>query len=96
MLPGISLTVAAVELAGGQIVSGASRLVYALAQLGLLVFGVALAMTSTTLYALHRLGVTDRAVEIGALTAANLLATVTRFLLLRGWVFHPRRNGGAA
>lgn len=41
MLPGISLTVAAVELAGGQIVSGASRLVYALAQLGLLVFGVA-------------------------------------------------------
>lgn len=41
MLPGISLTVAAVELAGGQIVSGASRLVYAIAQLGLLVFGVA-------------------------------------------------------
>lgn len=41
MLPGISLTVAALELAGGQIVSGASRLVYAIAQLGLLVFGVA-------------------------------------------------------
>ena len=41
MLPGISLTVSAVELAGGQIVSGASRLVYALAQLGLLIFGVA-------------------------------------------------------
>ncbi len=41
MLPGISLTVSAVELAGGQIVSGASRLVYALAQLGLLLFGVA-------------------------------------------------------
>lgn len=41
MLPGISLTVAAVELAGGQIVSGASRLVSSVAQLGLLVFGVA-------------------------------------------------------
>jgi hypothetical protein len=23
--------------------------------------------------------------------AANLAATVLRFLLLRGWVFHPRR-----
>lgn len=41
MLPGISLTVSAVELAGGQIISGSSRLVYAIAQLGLLVFGAA-------------------------------------------------------
>lgn len=41
MLPGIALTVSAMELAGGQIISGSSRLVYALAQLGLLVFGVA-------------------------------------------------------
>jgi uncharacterized membrane protein YjjP (DUF1212 family) len=41
MLPGISLTVSAVELAGGQIISGSSRLVYAVAQLGLLVFGAA-------------------------------------------------------
>ena len=41
MLPGISLTVSAVELAGGQIISGSSRSVYAVAQLGLLVFGAA-------------------------------------------------------
>jgi hypothetical protein len=26
------------------------------------------------------------------LVAANLLATAVRFELLRGWVFHPRRN----
>jgi putative flippase GtrA len=26
--------------------------------------------------------------------AANLAATVLRFLLLRGWVFHPRRQTG--
>jgi putative flippase GtrA len=26
------------------------------------------------------------------LIAANLLATVVRFVLLRGWVFHPRRT----
>ena len=63
---------------------------------GLLVFGVALAMTSTALAVLHRVGVADRAVEIGVLMAANLLATVTRFVLLRGWVFHPRRDGGRA
>ncbi len=39
MLPGVSLTVAAVELAGGQIIAGASRGVYAVAQLALLAFG---------------------------------------------------------
>ncbi|MCB0937901.1 MAG: threonine/serine exporter family protein [Mycobacterium sp.] len=41
LLPGISLTVSAMELASSQVISGASRLVAALAQLGLLVFGVA-------------------------------------------------------
>jgi hypothetical protein len=25
------------------------------------------------------------------LVAANLVATAVRFVLLRGWVFHPRR-----
>ena len=33
-----------------------------------------------------------RCVELTVLVAANLLATVVRFVLLRGWVFHPRRN----
>ena len=41
-LPGMALVVGAIELAGGRIVSGSSRTVYALAQLGLLVFGVVL------------------------------------------------------
>lgn len=41
LLPGISLTVSAMELASSQVISGASRLVAALAQLALLVFGVA-------------------------------------------------------
>jgi len=41
-LPGMALVVGAIELAGGRIVSGASRTIYALAQMGLLVYGVVL------------------------------------------------------
>lgn len=41
-LPGMALVVGAIELAGGRIVSGASRTVYGLAQMGLLVYGVVL------------------------------------------------------
>ena len=41
-LPGMALVVGAIELAGGRIVSGASRTVYGLAQLALLVYGVVL------------------------------------------------------
>lgn len=40
MLPGMALVIGAIELAGGRIVSGASRTVYALAQMGLMVYGV--------------------------------------------------------
>ncbi len=43
-LPGISLTVGAMELASSQPISGASRLMYGLAQLALLIFGVALGL----------------------------------------------------
>ncbi|MFI0372144.1 glycosyltransferase [Actinomadura sp. 1N219] len=32
-----------------------------------------------------------RAVEIAALVTANALATLLRFLLMRAWIFHPRR-----
>ena len=42
ILPGMALVVGAIELAGGRIVSGASRSVYGLAQMGLLVYGVVL------------------------------------------------------
>lgn len=40
LLPGLTLTIAAVELTNGQIIAGASRLVYGFASLGLLAFGV--------------------------------------------------------
>lgn len=39
-LPGLTLTIAAVELTSGQVMAGASRLVYGIARLGLLAFGV--------------------------------------------------------
>lgn len=39
-LPGLTLTLAAVELTSNQVVAGASRMVYGAAQFGLLVFGV--------------------------------------------------------
>ncbi|WP_431238394.1 threonine/serine ThrE exporter family protein [Mycolicibacterium aichiense] len=42
MLPGMSLTIGAMELASNQLIGGTSRLVYGIAQLALLVFGVAL------------------------------------------------------
>lgn len=44
LLPGMSLTIGAMELASSQVISGASRLVYGVVQLMLLVFGVALGM----------------------------------------------------
>ncbi len=55
---------------------------------GLLVFALAWALTSGSLTALHLLapGV-GRTAELVVLTAANLVATVLRFVLLRGWVF---------
>lgn len=44
-LPGMTLTVAAVELTSGQMMAGASRLVYGIARLGLLAFGVFAGLT---------------------------------------------------
>jgi len=59
---------------------------------GLIVFGIALAITSGSLALLHTF-VTDphHLVELVVLVLANLVATAARFVLLRGWVFHPRR-----
>ncbi|MDT5012759.1 MAG: hypothetical protein QOH57_4376 [Mycobacterium sp.] len=42
ILPGLALTIASMELASSQVISGASRLIYGVAQLMLLVFGVGL------------------------------------------------------
>ena len=55
---------------------------------GLLVFGCGLAVTSGTLWALRTLeGGGHPLVEVTVLTAANLLVTVIRFVLMRVWIF---------
>jgi putative flippase GtrA len=59
---------------------------------GLVVFGLGLALTSGSLAVLNGLTTPGRALELVVLVAANLAATILRFLLLRGWVFHPRRQ----
>lgn len=59
---------------------------------GLLVFGLGLGLTSGSLAVVHALTTPGVALEVTALVLANLTATVLRFLLLRGWVFHPRRQ----
>jgi putative flippase GtrA len=60
---------------------------------GLVVFGVALGITSGSLGVLHLLvNQPHHTGELAVLVAANLAATAIRFVLLRGWVFHPRRT----
>ncbi|HJP74890.1 MAG TPA: bifunctional glycosyltransferase family 2/GtrA family protein [Pseudonocardiaceae bacterium] len=59
---------------------------------GLLVFAVGLGLTSGSLGLLQLLtGNPPRALELIVLVLANLLATVVRFVLLRGWVFRAQR-----
>jgi putative flippase GtrA len=60
---------------------------------GLAVFGLGLALTSGALWLLDQVaGDAGRAAEMAALVAANAAATLLRFVLLRSWVFHPRRT----
>ncbi|MYW48403.1 bifunctional glycosyltransferase family 2/GtrA family protein [Streptomyces sp. SID161] len=62
---------------------------------GLVVFGIGLALTSGSLAALHT--ATDspaHSTELAVLIAANLAATVLRFLLFRVWVFPDRGEPG--
>ena len=55
---------------------------------GLIVFAIALAITSGTLAVAHLIKQPlPLPVEIAVLVAANLMATLIRFLLLRRWVF---------
>jgi hypothetical protein len=59
------------------------------------IFLLGLAITSGSLALLHSTAPdAGRWLELGVLVAANLVATVVRFLLLRGWVF--RRTAPAA
>jgi putative flippase GtrA len=52
------------------------------------VFLLGLAVTSGSLALVHGGAVA----EVAVLVAANLAATLMRFLLLRGWVFRPRAS----
>ncbi|ORV08379.1 dolichyl-phosphate beta-glucosyltransferase [Mycobacterium celatum] len=58
---------------------------------GLVVFAVGLGLTSGALAMLHNVTDPPRLLELAVLVLANLAATVVRFVLLRGWVFHPGR-----
>ena len=56
--------------------------------LGLIAFGITLALTSGALDVLHAVVPhASRATEVAALVLANLIATIVRFGLYRGWVF---------
>ena len=60
---------------------------------GLVVFAVGLALTSGALAGLHAL--TDsppRGAELSVLVVANLLATLTKFVAMRAWVFRRTRS----
>ncbi len=62
---------------------------------GLLVFGLGLGLTSGALALLHAGGGTSpRSAELAVLVAANLVATVLRFLLMRAWIFRRHRHHG--
>ena len=59
---------------------------------GLVVFGLGLAITNGSLYALDTLvAEPGRNLELVVLLVANLVAGLVRFVLLRAWVFAPRR-----
>jgi putative flippase GtrA len=60
---------------------------------GALVFALTLALTNSALLVLHGLDATPPgAVELAVLVAANLTATVTRYIAMRTWVFASRRR----
>jgi putative flippase GtrA len=64
---------------------------------GLVVFAIGLALTSGSLAALAAAGGGQaHSTEPAVLVAANLAATVLRFLLLRAWVFPDRETASAA
>jgi hypothetical protein len=66
-------------------------------RLGLIVFGLGLALTSGSLGLLGAAAPgAGHLVEVGVLVLANLAATVLRFLLLRGWVFRHQARGRLA
>ncbi|QFG21410.1 bifunctional glycosyltransferase family 2/GtrA family protein [Actinomadura sp. WMMB 499] len=64
---------------------------------GGLAFLIGLALSTGGLALLHAAAPgSSRTVEVLALVAANGTATLVRFLLMRAWIFHPRRLGRPA
>jgi putative flippase GtrA len=64
---------------------------------GLAVFALGLGLTSGALAGLHAaVGVPARGVEVAVLVAANLVATLARFVLFRNWIFRPGRRVAVA
>jgi putative flippase GtrA len=62
---------------------------------GLIALLIALAITTASLTALRVLAADPgRLAELVVLGGANLVATVTRFVLLRAWIYHPRAPAG--
>ena len=60
---------------------------------GLVVFGIAWAITAGSLVVLHAAAPdATHGTEIVVLTAANLVATLVRFVLFKAWVFRSRRR----
>jgi putative flippase GtrA len=63
---------------------------------GLVVFAVALALTTGALAVLHSFDAhPSRPLETSALVLANLCATVTRYVALSSWVFNARERSSA-
>ncbi len=63
---------------------------------GLMVFGIALALTTGALAILHGLdGHPSRLLEASVVVVANLGATITRYVALSAWVFHAPRSSPA-
>lgn len=64
---------------------------------GLVVFGLGLALTAGALWVLHAADPEPgRRLEVAVLVAANAAATLTRFVLLRSWVFRARSHARAS
>jgi putative flippase GtrA len=60
---------------------------------GLIVFGLALGLTSGALALTHAIiSAPPARVDLAVVVAANASATLIRFLLLRHWVFRPSRT----
>lgn len=60
---------------------------------GLIALGIALAITTASIGLLRVLApAANRLTEVSLVVAANALATVVRFLVLRAWIPRPRRQ----